>query len=68
MLSIFLSRKKLAFPPDDGAILLADLTDGKGLSGRDLQNWIGAAEQNALLRAMEEGGPERYVITLDDFS
>jgi SpoVK/Ycf46/Vps4 family AAA+-type ATPase len=68
LFSIFLSGKKLAFPVDDGSVLLADLSEGKGLSGRDLRNWIGAAEQSALLRALEEGGPEHYVITLDDFS
>jgi SpoVK/Ycf46/Vps4 family AAA+-type ATPase len=68
LLSNFLIGKKLAFPLEDGAILLADLTEGKGLSGRDLRNWVGTAEQNALLRAMDDGGPEHYTITLDDFS
>jgi SpoVK/Ycf46/Vps4 family AAA+-type ATPase len=68
LFSILLSEKKLAFPVDDGAVLLADLSEGKGLSGRDLRNWIGAAEQSALLRALEDGGPEHYAITLDDFS
>jgi AAA+ superfamily predicted ATPase len=68
LLSIFLAGKKLDFPLDNGAMLLADLSEGKNRSGRDLRNWVATAEQNALLRAMKEGGPESYVITLDDFS
>ena len=68
LLSIFLAGRKLDFPLDNGAALLADLTEGKELSGRDLRNWIASAEQSALVRAMENGDPEQYVITLDDFS
>jgi SpoVK/Ycf46/Vps4 family AAA+-type ATPase len=68
LLSIFLNSKKLGFPLDDVAILLADLSEGKGFSGRDLRNWVATGEQNALLRAMEDGGPENFVITLDDLS
>ena len=68
LLSIFLAGKKLDFPLNNGAMLLADLSEGKNRSGRDLRNWVATAEQNALLRAMEEGGPDSYVITLDDFS
>jgi AAA+ superfamily predicted ATPase len=68
LLSIFLAGKKLDFPLDNGAMLLAALSEGKNRSGRDLRNWVATAEQNALLRAMKEGGPESYVITLDDFS
>ncbi len=68
LLAILLKGKKLDFSVDDGARLLADLTEGKALSGRDLTSWVTAAEQNALLRAFEDGGPDKYVITLDDFS
>jgi len=68
LLAKFLSGKKLEFPAEDGARLLADITEGKGLSGRDLSNWVTSAEQNALLRAFENGGPKGYVITLDDIS
>ncbi|AXC15436.1 hypothetical protein ACPOL_6192 [Acidisarcina polymorpha] len=67
MLSIFLAGRKLDFPLNNGAALLADLTKGKDLSGRDLRNWIASAEQSALVRAMECDDPEQYVITLDDF-
>jgi SpoVK/Ycf46/Vps4 family AAA+-type ATPase len=68
LLTIFLTGKKLDFSMEDGARLLADLTEGKALSGRDLRSWVASAEQNALVRAFENGGPEQYVITLDDFS
>jgi transitional endoplasmic reticulum ATPase len=67
LLSIFLAGKKLDFPLQNGAVLLSDISQGKELSGRDLKSWVAAAEQRALLRAIEEGGPEKYVITLDDF-
>jgi len=68
LLAIFLRGKKLDFPADNGARLLADITEGKAFSGRDLSSWVASAEQNALLRAFENGGPKEYVITLDDFS
>ncbi|WP_263356582.1 AAA family ATPase [Acidicapsa ligni] len=67
LISIFLGGKKLGFPLEDGAVLLADLSDGRGWSGRDLNNWIRSAEQKALIRALEAGGPEHYLIGLDDF-
>ena len=68
LLTILLSGKKLDFSMEAGTRLLADLTEGKMLSGRDLRSWVASAEQNALVRAFENGGPEQYVITLDDFS
>jgi len=68
LLSILLTGKKLDFSMEDGTRLLADLTEGKALSGRDLRSWVACAEQNALVRAFENGGPEQYVMTLDDFS
>jgi SpoVK/Ycf46/Vps4 family AAA+-type ATPase len=68
LLTNFLRDKKLDFSLEDGTRLLADLTEGKALSGRDLRSWVASAEQNALVRAFENGGPEQYVITLDDFS
>lgn len=67
LISIFLSGKKLGFPLEDGAILLADWSEGRGWSGRDLNNWTRSAEQKALMRALEAGGPEHYSIGLDDF-
>jgi len=68
LLFILLKGKKLDFSLGDGVRLLADLTENKAFSGRDLRSWVAAAEQSALMRAFENGGPDRYVITLDDFS
>jgi SpoVK/Ycf46/Vps4 family AAA+-type ATPase len=67
LLTILLRGKKIVFALDDGAVLLADLTEGRTLSGRDLESWVQAAEQKALMRALREGGPDRYAILLDDF-
>jgi SpoVK/Ycf46/Vps4 family AAA+-type ATPase len=68
LLTILLTGKKLDFSMEAGTRLLADLTEGKALSGRDLKSWVASAEQSALARVFENGGPEQYVITLDDFS
>jgi SpoVK/Ycf46/Vps4 family AAA+-type ATPase len=62
-----LSDKKLSFPLIDGAVLLAQLTEHQPMGSRDVENLVHAAEQKALLRAIRNGGPEHYVITLDDF-
>lgn len=67
LLSILLKSKKIGFPLTDGAVLLSDLSDGKNWSGRDLENWVRAAEQNALRNAVRNGGPEMFVIGLNDF-
>jgi SpoVK/Ycf46/Vps4 family AAA+-type ATPase len=68
LLSNFLRGKRLDFSVEDGARLPADLTQEKAISGPDLGSWVASAEQNALLRAFQNGGPEKYVIALDDFS
>jgi SpoVK/Ycf46/Vps4 family AAA+-type ATPase len=68
LLAILLKGKKFDFSLEDGVRLLADLTEGRAFSGRDLRSWVASAEQNALMRALESGGPDTYVITLDDFS
>ena len=47
--------------------LLADKTKDRAWSGRDLEGWVQAAEQKALLRALQDGGPENFAIGLDDF-
>jgi AAA+ superfamily predicted ATPase len=67
LLANLLTGKKISFPLNDGAILLADQTKDQALSGRDLQSWVQAAEQKALLRALRDGGPENFAIGLDDF-
>jgi SpoVK/Ycf46/Vps4 family AAA+-type ATPase len=67
LLVMFLTGKKLDFSLDDGAALLADLSEGKSWSGRDLGSWARSAEQRALMRALRDGGPEHYSIALGDF-
>jgi hypothetical protein len=62
-----LTDKKIDFPLNEGALLLADLTEGKSIGSRDIENSVQAAQQRALLRAVRNGGPEHYSITLDDF-
>jgi SpoVK/Ycf46/Vps4 family AAA+-type ATPase len=62
-----LTDKKIDFSLDDGAVLLAELTDGKSFDSRDIENSVQAAQQKALLRAVRNGGPEHYSIALDDF-
>jgi SpoVK/Ycf46/Vps4 family AAA+-type ATPase len=62
-----LTDKKIDFSLGDGALLLAELTEGKSLDSRDIENSVQAAQQRALLRAVKNGGPEHYSITLDDF-
>jgi SpoVK/Ycf46/Vps4 family AAA+-type ATPase len=62
-----LMEKKIDFSLNDGAILLAELTEGKNLDSRNIENSVRAAQQKALLRAVRNGGPEHYSITLDDF-
>jgi SpoVK/Ycf46/Vps4 family AAA+-type ATPase len=67
LLMVFLQKKRVAFPLEDGARALAEASEGKGMSGRDLGSWIGRAEQKSLLRAIAAGGPEHFALTLADF-
>ena len=67
LLANLLAGKKISFPLNDGAVLLADQTKDRALSGRDLESWVQASEQKALLRALRDGGPENFAIGLEDF-
>ena len=40
----------------------------EGMSGRDLQNYVGRAEQSALIRAMNNGGPQHFSLHVEDFA
>jgi SpoVK/Ycf46/Vps4 family AAA+-type ATPase len=62
--TVFLQKKRLAFDLQEGARALAEVSEGKGMSGRDLGSWIGRAEQKALLRAIAAGGPDHFALTL----
>jgi SpoVK/Ycf46/Vps4 family AAA+-type ATPase len=67
LLTNLLAGKKIGFPLNDGAVLLAGQTKDQALSGRDLEGWVQTAEQKALLRALRDGGPENFAIALEDF-
>jgi SpoVK/Ycf46/Vps4 family AAA+-type ATPase len=67
LLANLLAGKKIGFPLNEGTVLLADQTKDQALSGRDLEGWVQAAEQKALLRALRDGGPENFAIGLEDF-
>jgi transitional endoplasmic reticulum ATPase len=68
LFSNLLTGKKIGFSLNDGAFLLAQLTDDKGLDSNQLEAWVQSAERKALLRAIGNGGPEHYEIGLDDFA
>jgi SpoVK/Ycf46/Vps4 family AAA+-type ATPase len=65
LLSIMLEKKRLAFSPEEHLSALVARTEG--MSGRDLKNYVGRAEQNALLRAMNNGGPQHFALQPEDF-
>jgi SpoVK/Ycf46/Vps4 family AAA+-type ATPase len=67
LLTNLLTGKKIGFPLEAGAVLLAGQTKGRALSGRDLEGWVQATEQKALLRALQDGGPENFEIRIEDF-
>jgi SpoVK/Ycf46/Vps4 family AAA+-type ATPase len=67
LLTMLLQKKRLSFSLEEGSHTLAAMSEGKGMSGRDLKSWIGRAEQKALLRAIATGGPQHFALTLDDF-
>jgi SpoVK/Ycf46/Vps4 family AAA+-type ATPase len=67
LLTVLLQKKRLAFDVAEGSHTLATMSEGRGMSGRDLKSWIGRAEQKALLRAIATGGPQHFALTLDDF-
>jgi len=67
MLQIVLRQKPLAFPLDDTCELLASACARKSWSGRDLRSWVERAERRAVQRAIQNGGPEHFQITQDDF-
>ena len=66
LLSILLEKKRLGFDMEEHLPKLVART--QGMSGRDLQNYVGRAEQNALIRAMDNGGPQHFGLQFEDFS
>jgi SpoVK/Ycf46/Vps4 family AAA+-type ATPase len=67
LLSVFLTSKKLGFPLEEGAQMLAARLNGRNVSAGDLARCVQAAEQRALTRAIRTGGPEHLRIELEDF-
>jgi SpoVK/Ycf46/Vps4 family AAA+-type ATPase len=65
LLTIMLGKKRLGFNLEQKVAALAARTEA--MSGRDLQNYVGRAEQNALIRAMANGGPQHFSLQLEDF-
>jgi SpoVK/Ycf46/Vps4 family AAA+-type ATPase len=65
LLKVMLANKPLAFDPEQEAMNLA--AHAEGWSGRELRSWIEQAEQNAVIRAMENGDPASISLQLEDF-
>lgn len=63
-LEMVLNSKKRAFDLHDACTLLA--AQSGGTSKRDLNNWVARAEQAAIGRAVAQGGPQHFKLTLDD--
>jgi SpoVK/Ycf46/Vps4 family AAA+-type ATPase len=67
LLTFLLQKKRLAFDVADGARALAAMSEGKGMSGRDLESWVSRAERKALPRAIAAGGPQHFALLVDYF-
>ena len=53
--------------PDGAAEVSRALAEkSHGMSGRDLQNWIARAEQKAVQRAILQGGPQHFILNIQD--
>jgi hypothetical protein len=67
LLTMLLQKKRLTFALEEVSHTLATMSEGKGMSGRDLKSWIGRAEQKALLRAIATDGPQHFALMIEDF-
>ena len=67
LLTVLLRKKRLAFDVAEGARTLAAMSEGKGMSGRDLESWVSRAERKALPRAIAAGGPQHFALMVEDF-
>jgi len=65
LFEVMLAGKPLAFDLEREVANLA--ARAQGWSGRALRNWIEQAEQNAVIRAMENGDPASISLQLEDF-
>ena len=60
-----LRAKSIYFDLESGSAELAGRTEGR--NGRDIKSCVQRAEQKAVQRALELGGPEYYSLSLADF-
>jgi SpoVK/Ycf46/Vps4 family AAA+-type ATPase len=67
LLTVLLQKKWLAFDVAEGARTLTAMSEGKGMSGRDLASWVSRAERKALPRAIAAGGPQHFALLVEDF-
>ena len=67
LLTVLLQKKRLSFSLEEGSHTLAAMSEGKGMSGRDLKSWVSRAERKALPRAIVAGGPQHFALMVDDF-
>ncbi len=64
LLEIFLRAKPLDFSLASVSRTLAEKSHG--MSGRDIKHWIARAEQTAVQCAIARGGPQHFVLTIQD--
>lgn len=64
LLETFLRAKPLDFSLASDSRALAEKSHG--MSGRDINHWIVRAEQKAVQRAILQGGPQHFTVTLQD--
>lgn len=67
MLRNLLRQKILDFTLDEACETLAIACDRNHWSGRDLRSWVERAEQRAVHRAIQDGGPDHFRIRVTDF-
>jgi SpoVK/Ycf46/Vps4 family AAA+-type ATPase len=60
LITVLLQKKRLAFDVAEGARTLTAMSEGKGMSGRDLASWVSRAERKALPRAIAARGPQHF--------
>ena len=68
LLKILLRQKSLGFPLDSACEALSAACAGRNWSGRDLRSWVERAERKAVQRAIQSGGPEHFLMLVDDFA
>ena len=67
MLTLLLRDKSLAFPLQASCEILAAECATRNWSGRDLRSWIERAEHSAVQRALSSGGPDHFLLQMQDF-